>query len=241
MFKTFLLSFAVLFFVCLLGCGLSKTKDSRVKEFEGVITYSVSSTTYKYDTTRLVDSTCYYDTMKCYYSHGNTLKIESGNNPGKINKVIYLPAEGKQFLGFTNVDSLSWFDVTEHTNIGEKQLISSKTNEHILSRNCEKFTVKTMFNVSSFYCFVVDDYFFSKGYLPIDDQHFTNCNYNGYNAYTSQAGSLFLSHQYAVYSAPMDKIEYKLLFKAISVEERELDPEIFRIDRSKLKKIPQPF
>lgn len=227
----------LLVIVCIVqvGCGNLKQSDKKadIQEFEGVITYHeiFKRTDGKID----VD-----DTVQQFYSHGNFVNIHSnGLNESHFLKGIYLAKDyylenmSLRLLLFSNSDTLHQLNLSMN---GEKldSFKLKKVNEKILSRDCEKVELNISHADKDSTTYTNASFIFSPGYLKVDNQHFKNWKLGYFNKVIERTGTLYLKFKTVYYDSSHKRVISFKTLDVISVKEKPIDQEVFKIDPSRI-------
>ncbi|WP_295655652.1 hypothetical protein [uncultured Mucilaginibacter sp.] len=222
--KTIFLSFAALFFVCLLSCGSSIISSHQVKEFEGKITYHEINKTS--DGIINID-----DTVTLFYSHGNWVKIHSSGN---CIKDYYFEKEPLRLFLLNHSDSLYRLNL----NSSMQSLQSFKVSDvmsKIFPRKCEAIDLCVRFEEKDSTTFTNVNYVISRGYLPVDRIHFAKWNLGFFNKFIDESGCFYLNFKSILFGSSHKNVLGIISYDIISASEEPVDPKMFEIDRNKIK------
>ncbi|WP_448703015.1 hypothetical protein ACFGVR_11745 [Mucilaginibacter sp. AW1-3] len=207
------------------ACNSANKTQVPVKEFEGVITFKTT-----YSTWRDSGKTPYSDTLRVYYSHGNILRIHSGDSSVAPKKEIYQVNDDRFYSIQPHVDTLYWYDITKNPDMELAELKVTPYPQAVLGRKCDQVSVLIKYTGASRPYYVEHDYIFSKGYLPVDKKNLSNFKYGYFNQAIDSSGSYCLKYQYKMYLPNDSKILMNIQYEAINVKEEKLNPNIFTLN-----------
>jgi hypothetical protein len=198
------------------------------KEFEGVITYHE----FEFG----VDPMPTNDTVQIYYSHGNFVGIHSSKSSSfHVVKDYYFQKDILRLYLFNENDSLYKLKLTNPI----EKLISfsvKKNDGQILSQNCETVTINSRYDEKDSTTFSDFNITFSRGFLNVDKSHFKNWNLGFFNKFIAESGAYFLKYDVVHFDSSHKRLLSGKSYQVISVDERPVDPAIFRIDPEMISK-----
>ncbi|MFD2144541.1 hypothetical protein [Mucilaginibacter antarcticus] len=172
--------------------------------------------------------------MQVFYAHGNYVGLHSDKSQGfHLVKDYYFEAEPLRLLLFNNSDTLHQLDL----NFSIEKLDSIKVGRiknQVLSRNCESIDLYTSYSENGNKSYTDFNFVFSRGYLNIEKEHFEDWNLGFFNKIVEESGAFYLKFKAVHYDSSHKNILSYKTYDVISVKEQPVDPEIFKIDRSKI-------
>ncbi|MHA4894042.1 hypothetical protein ACXZ1K_04765 [Pedobacter sp. PWIIR3] len=211
------------------ACKFSRGFEIKeVKEFEGVIKYhEIDKTLEEMD----VD-----DTVTVYYANGNYAAFHSEKTSEfYIVKDYYLNGLHPLRLFVSNLsDTLQSLKID--ATVGELQSFTSKkSNEKILSRECEAIELTIRFDDNGSVSYTDNTFLFSRGYLNVNKDHFKNWNLGFFNKVINESGTYYLKFKTVHFDSSHKNILSSKSYEVISVKEQKVDQKLFLIDTLKIK------
>ena len=203
---------------------LALTLIGRTQSFEGVITYSVQFELKEgfqemkdQIFEKLKKNGDYYDTLKVFVKHNQYKKTDNSVNPISV---IYAPEQNTVYIleeGFDNAILIDASKVTTlNLNLPEPSLHYVDSIKHISNIPCDILKL-------SWEGFGDEWYFFNRDIAAIDPKLYENHNYNYLNTILNSTGSY-----------PLEIVKsldgmISTTMSLVSIEERELSDELFKI------------
>jgi hypothetical protein len=231
--KAILSFYAIFLAIALSSCNFSKgIKDKApVKEFEGIITYKIEYTSWR-DSDQAKP---YIDTLKLYYSHGNIMKIRSGNGLMSAKKEIILLQNHQYYFKLVNKDTLFRFDITKSPGMELSEMHVNDYDKQILGHKCERVDLSIKHTRKGPAFFTENSFIFSRDYLQINRENIDWYKFAFFDKFIDESGCLYLGYKYALHSSIDNKVIESFNYEAISVKEQKIDPKIFEVDNLPLK------
>jgi len=230
MLKTISLSFAALFFVCLLGCHPSSNSNYQNKEFEGIIKYKTKY--YSWQDSSKGDFV--HDTLTIYYSHGNLAKIHTD---AAMHKEIFLSKGNKYFYIRSNIDTLFWFDITTNPKMELSDMQVKNYDKTILGHKCESVDLLIKHPDKDLPFYTTVSYIFSRNNLRVEKANLNWNKYAFFDKFIDESGCFYLGYKYAAHSTTGFKVLLSTEYEAISIKEQKVDPKVFELDKFPLKEL----
>lgn len=217
-------------YIGLLACDSSKStaKKNTTKEFEGIITY--------HEIVKNIDSTFNTDdTVQLFYSHGNYVAIHSEKSPKfHLIKDYYFRNKPLRLLLFNDSDTLRQLNLdypTEKLNSFKVKKIADR----ILSQRCEEINISTSYPEKGSTTYTDFTLVFSREYLNVDKEHFQKWHLGFFNKVIDESGAFYLKLKAVHFDSTHKNILSSKTYDVTSVKEQIIDPEIFKIDATKIK------
>lgn len=221
-------SVSISFLACNLGGDKQKTLNT--KEFEGIITY--------HEIIKDRDSSLNLnDTVLLFYSNGNFVRVHSDISQ-KIHLVkdYYFADKSLRLLLFSNSDTLHQLDL----NFPAEKLGHFSVNEakdRIFSRKCEEIDLSTSYPENDSTTYTDFSFIFSKGYLPVNKEHFENWHLGFFNKVIAEAGAFYLKFKAVHFDSTHKSILSSKTYDIISVKPQAIDPKIFDVDATQDRRL----
>jgi hypothetical protein len=228
--KCYTIFFALLFVVVIAACN-SPSKVP-LKEFEGIITYKTSRTTWR-DSNRTPHTS---DTIRIYYSHGNMCKVHTSDS-AIIKKEIYITKGNHYYFLKPHIDTLFYYDVAQtipHTELASLSMTDADTT--ILGHDCQKADIWIRHQGEKGPFYTEYQYLFSNDYLVVNPEHWTKYNFGYFNKMIDRAGHYYLGFHYKLHTYDNVVIE-TTDYAAINIKEQKIDPNVFNLDKLPLKEL----
>lgn len=232
MLKALIIIFSAIISTAQLGCKPpTKPKQASQKEFEGVITYREAEF-INYPNSKSFVS----DTVQVFYSHGNYVGIHSKQSANfHVVKDYYFHDKALRLYLYNTSDTLHQLNLNSP---GEKMegFKVTKVSGQVLSRDCENIEVNLSYPQKDSTTYSDFNFVFSRGYLTVDKQHFKNWNLGFFNKIIAKSGAYYLKLQMVHYDSTHKNILSAKTKDVISVEEQPVDPKMFEIDTTMIKR-----
>lgn len=204
-------------------------KNAAAKEFEGIITY--------HEIAKFPDSSLNQDdTVSFLYSKGNYVSIHSAKSPKfHIIKDYYLESEPLRLYLFSNSDTLHQFELSSSIERLESFTVK-KMSDKVLSRNCEKLEVNTSYHKQNSITYTDFTFIFSRDYLRVNKEHFKHWKIGFFDKVIDETGAYYLNFKAVHYDSSHKNILSSKTYEVISVQEKPINPMVFKIDSTKIKR-----
>ncbi|MBL4676347.1 MAG: hypothetical protein JKY70_09115 [Mucilaginibacter sp.] len=224
-----LFSLTILIFLEECKFGKEVNKEHTSKEFEGIITY--------HEIFKNIDSSLNVDdTVQVFYSHGNYVGVHSEASQNfHLIKDYYFQKEPLRLLLFNDSDTLHQMNL----NFSIERLDSfkvKKIKDKIFSRQCESIDLNTSYTGKDSITYTDFSFIFSRGYLNVDKEHFKNWKLGFFNKVINETGAFYLNLKAIHFDSSHKNILSFKTNEVISVKEQSINPAIFKIDLSKIKR-----
>jgi len=217
-------------FILQFGCkSVQESKQKEVKEFEGVITY--------HELEKISDGTVDVDdTVRLYFSRGNYVAFHSEKNSKfHIVKDYYFNGS-KPLRLFVDNTSDTLRSLRLDSSIGKLDSFKvKKQDKKIFLRECETIELNISFDEKSVKTYTTTTFTFSRGYLPINKEHFKNWKLGFFNNFIDESGAYYLNFKSIHFDRSHKNILSSKSYEVISVREEKINPEIFIIDSLKIR------
>lgn len=226
-----ILLLSIIILVTQFGCkfGRESKKSTGVKEFEGVITFHEVSK----GNDGLINLD---DTVQLYYANGNYVSIHSQvSQKIHIVKDYYFESRPLRLFLLNNSDTLHQVNL----NFPDEKLEIFKTEkitDRIFSRNCERTEVSSIYTGKDSTTYTDFSFIFSRGYLNVDKEHFKNWNLGFFNKVVAESGAFYLKFKAVHFGSSHKNVLSSKTYDVISVKEEIVNPKIFEIDTTLIKK-----
>ncbi len=166
-----------------------------------------------------------------FYGSESNLYIKDGQYRwdfvnSALEQEIYVSEENKVYSKYQKNDTLYW----EHANEPAEEILQTfpikENNTEIMGKMCDLLMIKSKLMGSQEIRGRM--YYFSDDY-PLDPKHFTQLKVNNQNVIYDKMQAIPL--QIIVLHK-----EYRVIYKAFGVEEKTLDAQLFKLDKSKPRK-----
>jgi hypothetical protein len=207
------------------GCKFNdqKSDDKIADEFEGIITYKLGYENFR-------DSDFYGDTLKVFYSHGKFSNMYNTKKSNGLKSYVYLPAENYEYMKFNNSDTLLWFNVADNSKMKLLNVTETNASKKILGYACKTLNIVSHYHDKDISFFQYERYIYSPSLLHFDKNKFKDFNFNFLNLSLNKAGGAYFLY----YESYIPRVG-KRTFEALKIERKKLDPEVFQVDRTKLR------